>query len=83
MAEVTFLGAGGGAQTTFKPWSNTQRNPRVEVCPEEGRVGQTRPRELRSGRRCRGGGCCSRAVRMCCSCDRRARSDVLDRRFSW
>lgn len=39
MAEVTFLACGGGAQTTFKPWSNTQRNPRVEVCPEGGQGG--------------------------------------------
>lgn len=81
-AEVTILaGVGGGAQTTLKPRHRESQGWRC--VPREGRAGQTRPRGLRSGRRCRGGGCCSRAVRMCCSCDRRARSDVQDRRVSW
>lgn len=50
---------------------------------EEGRAGQTRPRGLRSGRRWRGGGCCSSAVRIRCSCESRERRDVLENRLSW
>lgn len=73
----------GGAQTTRKPWSNTERKPRLEECPREAGPGQTRPRGLRSGRSGRGGGCCSSAERMRCSCESRARSDVQDNRLSW
>lgn len=41
------------------------------------RGAQTRPRGLRSG------GCCSIVARMRCSCVRRVRSDVVEKRFSW
>lgn len=80
IAEVTFWGMEEGAQTTLKP-----HREKAEGGGEsrEGRAAQRRRRGLRSGRRWRGGGCCSSAVRMRCSCDSRARSDVQENRLSW
>lgn len=74
-----------GAQTTRKPMKQHVEKPKgvgVSPCGEAGGA-QTRPRGLRSGSGWPAGGCCSRAARMRCSWVRRARREVVEKRFSW